>query len=93
MPLSTTTFDDIVGEVSGTWVLGRKLATEPGLIISIMVADAGTACAAIVVAGGEITQPVNPDAAEITAWFPRDPAGNVMGIYEQRGLVGADSTS
>ena len=30
-------FDDTVGEVSGTWVLGRKAAVEPGLLIYIMV--------------------------------------------------------
>ncbi len=30
-------FDDGVGEVSGTWVVGRKPATDPGLLIYIMV--------------------------------------------------------
>lgn len=30
-------FDDTAGEVSGTWVLGRKAATKPGLLIYIMV--------------------------------------------------------
>ena len=30
-------FDDTVGEVSGTWVLGRRPASEPGLLIYIMV--------------------------------------------------------
>jgi predicted enzyme related to lactoylglutathione lyase len=82
-------FDDTVGQVSGMWVLGRKPATEPGLIISIMVADANAACAAVVAAGGEITKPVDPNARELTAWF-RDPAGNVMGIYEERGPSGAE---
>lgn len=81
-------FDDTVGQVSGMWVLGRKPATEAGLIISIMVADAAAACEAIVAAGGEIVRPVDPDASEITAWF-RDPAGNVMGVYQERGLAGA----
>ena len=86
----TLAFDDTVGQVSGMWVLGRKPATEAGLIISIMVADAGAACAAITAAGGEIAQPVDPDASEITAWF-RDPAGNLMGIYQQSGLAEAES--
>jgi predicted enzyme related to lactoylglutathione lyase len=68
------------------WVLGRKPATEAGLIVSIMVADAAAACDAIVATGGEIVRPVDPDASEIIAWFA-DPAGNVMGIYEERGLA------
>src|SRR6058998_1335004 len=30
-------FDDTVGEVSGTWVLGRKPMIEVGLLVYIMV--------------------------------------------------------
>jgi predicted enzyme related to lactoylglutathione lyase len=82
-------FDDTVGHVSGMWVLGRKPATEAGLIISIMLADGAAACAAILAAGGAIVRLIDPDASEITAWF-RDPAGNVMGIYRQQGLAGAE---
>ncbi|HEX4644945.1 MAG TPA: VOC family protein, partial [Verrucomicrobiae bacterium] len=33
-------FDDAVGEVSGAWVTGRKPATEPGVLIHIMVDSA-----------------------------------------------------
>ena len=33
----STAFDDGVGQVSGTWVTGRKPSTEPGLLIYIMV--------------------------------------------------------
>jgi predicted enzyme related to lactoylglutathione lyase len=32
--------------------------------------------------GGQIMQPIGMDAPEITARF-RDPAGNVMGIYQE----------
>lgn len=32
--------------------------------------------------GGEIVQPIDPGAREITALF-RDPAGNVLGLYQQ----------
>jgi uncharacterized protein len=35
----------------------------------------------IVANGGEIVQPIGADAPEITARF-RDPAGNVMGLYQ-----------
>jgi predicted enzyme related to lactoylglutathione lyase len=39
----STAFDDTVNEVSGTWVLGRPVAVEPGLMIYIMVASAAKA--------------------------------------------------
>src|SRR5690242_6958932 len=68
-------FDDTVGEVSGTWVLGLPPATNPGLIVSIMVANAATTIEAIIAAGGKIVLPVNPDEQEVYAHFS-DPAGN-----------------
>ena len=33
----TTAFDDGVGEVSGTWRIGRPPATMPGLLVYVMV--------------------------------------------------------
>lgn len=77
-------FDDAVGEVSGTWVLGRPPASVPGLLIYIMVGDAAATCDAVVANGGEIVQAIGADAPEITARF-RDPAGNVLGIYQEPG--------
>ena len=74
-------FDDTTGEVSGAWVLGRAPA-EPGLLVYIWVDDAAAAVDAIVAHGGEIVQPIGVDAPEITARF-RDPAGNVLGIYQE----------
>src|SRR5258707_9999305 len=56
-----TAFDDTTGQVSGAYVTGRPPATEPGLAIYVMVADAAAAADAVVAAGGEITRPVNPD--------------------------------
>jgi len=55
-------------------------------MIYVMVADAAAATDAVLAAGGEIVQPIDPDARERVARF-RDPAGNVLGIYEQPGLV------
>jgi len=37
---------------------------------------------AILAHQGEIVQPIGADAPEITARF-RDPAGNVIGLYQQ----------
>jgi predicted enzyme related to lactoylglutathione lyase len=80
----STAFDDGVGEVSGTWILGRPPSSAPGLMIHIMVDDMTTTLDAIVANGCEIVQPVGADAPEITARF-RDPGGNVIGLYQNRG--------
>ena len=61
----------------------RAVSAGPGLLLYICVDDIESTIAAIVAAGGEITQPVGGDAGEITARF-RDPGGNVLGIFEDR---------
>ncbi len=78
----STAFDDTTGQVSGTWSTGRPPSGAPGLLIYIMVDDAAATCNTIAANGGEIVQPVGKDAPEITARF-KDPAGNVLGIYQQ----------
>jgi uncharacterized protein len=75
-------FDDGVGEVSGTWVKGRPASTQPGLLIYIMVDSVADCVESVVAAGGKIVQPIGADAPEITARFS-DPAGNVLGLYQQ----------
>ena len=77
-----TAFDDATGEVSGAWVTGRPPAGEPGLLVYIMVNSVAATLEAVVANGGEIVQPIGVDAPEITARF-RDPAGNVIGLYQQ----------
>lgn len=76
-------FDDGVGQVSGTWVLGRPPLAAPGILIYVMVDDMNATIARVVANGGEIVQAVGADAPEITARF-RDPAGNLMGLYQQK---------
>jgi predicted enzyme related to lactoylglutathione lyase len=78
----STAFDDTTGEVSGTWLLGRPPAAKPGLLFYIMVDSVAAAVDAVVANGGEIVQPIGADAPEITARF-EDPAGNVIGLYQQ----------
>jgi uncharacterized protein len=80
----STAFDDSTGQVSGTWVLGRPPASQPGLLVYIMVDSVAATVEVIVANGGEIVQPIGADAPEITARF-RDPAGNVIGLYQQPG--------
>jgi predicted enzyme related to lactoylglutathione lyase len=81
-----TAFDDAVGEVSGAWVTGRPPTREAGLLFYIMVDDVAAAVEAVVAHGGEIVQPIGVDAPETTARF-RDPAGNVIGLYQEPTLA------
>jgi predicted enzyme related to lactoylglutathione lyase len=83
----TYAFDDGVGQVSGMWVPGRPPASQPGLVISIMVRDIQETIAKVKANGGEIVKELGADAPEITAWF-RDPAGNVLGLYQERSMGG-----
>ena len=78
----STAFDDGVGEVSGTWVIGRPPSGQPGLLIYIMVDSVEATIDAVVANGGVIVQPIGGDAPEITARF-RDPGGNVIGLYQE----------
>ncbi|PYV19398.1 MAG: glyoxalase [Acidobacteria bacterium] len=75
-------FDDTTGEVSGRWVLGRAPSSKPGLLVYVMVDSVARTLELIVASGGEIVQPIGADAPEITARF-RDPAGNVIGLYQE----------
>jgi uncharacterized protein len=77
-----TAFDDTVGEVSGSWVVGRPPSSQPGVLFYIMVDSVKDTVAAVTAHGGEIVQAIGADAPEITARF-RDPGGNVIGLYQE----------
>ena len=79
-----TAFDDTTGGVSGTWVLGRPPAAEPGLLLYVMVDSVAATVEAVTANGGEIVQPIGADAPEVTARF-LDPGGNVIGLYQEPG--------
>lgn len=81
-----TAFDDGVGEVSGAFVTGRPPSRDPGLLIYVMVDSVAAAARAVLAQGGEIVQPLHADAPEVTARF-RDPAGNVIGLYQEPTLT------
>jgi predicted enzyme related to lactoylglutathione lyase len=86
----STSFDDTVNQVSGTFVTGRPPAAEPGFLIYIMVADARAALDVIRNAGGAILHLAGPESSEVFALFA-DPAGNTLGIYQQPGLAEAEA--
>ncbi|HEY1375278.1 MAG TPA: VOC family protein [Gemmataceae bacterium] len=75
-------FDDGAGQVSGTWVVGRPPMAAPGLLVYVMVDSVAATIDKVLAHGGEVVQPIGADAPEVTARF-RDPAGNVLGLYQQ----------
>lgn len=78
-------FDHTTGEVSGAWVLDRTPDPDPGIMPHIMVADVEVAVEAVLAAGGEIVlAPGEYDTDAIATFL--DPAGNLLGIYQQPGL-------
>lgn len=79
-------FDDAVGEVSGTWVTGRAPMREAGIVAYVMMADIEAGLDRVRAAGGEVVRDVDADARERFAHV-RDPAGNLIGVYEQPGLA------
>jgi predicted enzyme related to lactoylglutathione lyase len=80
----STAFDDTTGQVSGMWDTSLKAVEHPGLVVSIMVTDAVATSEAITAAGGTIVTPIDPTAREFHGTF-RDPAGNLMSIYQHDG--------
>lgn len=74
-------FDDGVGEVSETWTPRLPPASTLGLLVYVMVDSVEKTIDAVRRHGGEIVQPLDPAAREMTATF-RDPAGNVIGLYQ-----------
>jgi predicted enzyme related to lactoylglutathione lyase len=82
-------FDDTTGEVSGAWVRDRAASGSPGtgILPYIMVADAAAAAEAVRGAGGEIVLRPGVYGTEVLATF-HDPAGNLMGIFEEPALRG-----
>jgi len=76
-----TAFDDSIGEVSGSWVLGRKPTTEAGILTYIWVDSVAETMQKVIDNGGTIVQEIGGDPGEITARFT-DPAGNLLGLYQ-----------
>ena len=76
-------FDDTTGAVSGSWVTGRPPSRDPGLVAYIMVDRIEDTLPKLSAAGGAVVTPPSPLGAggEAYATF-RDPAGNLLGLYQ-----------
>src|SRR3989449_9201612 len=81
-------FDDTTGGVRGSWVLGRQPSREPGVLTHVMVDSIADTLQKVSAAGGQTVTPLTPISAggEAYATF-RDPAGNLFGLYQERGSV------
>ena len=79
----STAFDDPTGEVSGTWVVKRPPSPEPGLLIYIMVEDITATLDAVVAADGKLVDSIYANTGQIGRFY--DPAGNVIGLYQEPG--------
>ena len=77
-------FDDATGNISGAWVTGRPASRMPGLLPYIWVDGMDAVLARVKEQGGETVEQPHRDAPE-GEWIAtfRDPAGNLMGLYEE----------
>ena len=75
-------FDDSIGEVSGSFDTGKTPVAHPGFIVSIMVDDIRETIAKIETFGCEIVNPLGFHPTELIAHF-RDPGGNLLGLYQE----------
>jgi len=78
-------FDDTTGAVSGSWVVGRLPARDPGILTYVMVDSIEATLQKVLAAGGQIGTPFTQlgTHGEAYATF-RDPAGNAFGLYQER---------
>ena len=74
-------FDDTTGQVSGTWILGRKPLDDSGLMMYIMVDSIAAASELIKSNNGKILITHDISVKEKIAKFT-DPSGNVFGLYQ-----------
>jgi len=78
-------FDDATGNVSGAWVTGREISPGRGLLPYIWVDNIDAVLRQVASHGGKIIEASQPDSQGSTSRIAsfRDPAGNLMGIYQE----------
>lgn len=75
-------FDDGSGYISGAWVTDQTISREPGLLPYIFVESIDNTIEQIKTQGGAIVKAPFPEGDLWVAIF-RDPAGNVLGVFQQ----------
>ena len=83
-------FDDATGNVGGAWVTGREIGREPTLLPYIWVDNIDATLAQVAAHGGLIVASPRCDSPGNAPWiaFFRDPAGNLLGLYQEGPRVG-----
>jgi predicted enzyme related to lactoylglutathione lyase len=76
----STAFEDTTGALRGTWVVGRPPATQPGLLIFILVDNVAATLDAIIREGGDVVRSIGELTPEVGRFH--DPAGNVFGLFQ-----------
>jgi predicted enzyme related to lactoylglutathione lyase len=79
----STAFDDSAAEVSGEWVLDRQPTGDAGVLVFVRVDDVEAILEKIDEAGGAIIVPRTEQGEGIAYATFRDPAGNVLGIFQE----------
>lgn len=74
-------FTDTSGELIGAWTTGRAVGSESGILPYIYVRGIDATIERIEAHGGEMVTAPYPEGDLWIATF-RDPAGNVMGIWQ-----------
>src|SRR5262249_61672818 len=76
-------FEDATGHLIGRWLTSRAISREPGLLAYFYVDCIGDAVGRVVPYGGEVVQ---EPYVEGNLWVAtvRDPAGNVIGLWQER---------
>ena len=75
-------FTDATGDMIGAWVTDRSISREPGILPYIYVHGIDAALQEITARGGEVVRPPYEEGELWVATF-RDPAGNVLGVWQQ----------
>ena len=77
-------FDDATGAVSGTWILGRPPTRDPGMLTYVMVDNIDETLDEVSKLGGQVVTPRTSLGSGHQAFATfRDPAGNVLGLYQE----------
>jgi len=79
-------FDDASGHISGAWVTGRPAFPHPGLLPYIWVNDLDATLKNAEAHGATVIESPHPDHPGGTGYIAifRDPAGNLLGLYEEK---------
>jgi predicted enzyme related to lactoylglutathione lyase len=75
-------FADATGDMIGSWVTDIAISVTPGVLAFIYVHGIDAAVERIAASGGEVVKPPYLEGDLWVATF-RDPAGNVLGIWQQ----------